>query len=155
MGRQSGFAYLFMLFVIALLTISILAISTLGYYTGVRSDEAELLRIGAEFRRAIVSYRDAAAPRVYPVSLDELLSDRRNGIEKRHLRKIYIDPVTRSREWGVVIVAGRVVGVHSLSSRVPMKTSGFDPADRAFEGAQHYSDWVFQPAGAAVEAGEQ
>lgn len=145
MARQSGFAYLFLLFLIALLAVSVLAISTLAHYAGVRSDEAELLRIGGEFRRALASYRDAANPRVYPASLDELLLDRRSGIERRHLRKLYIDPITRQSEWGLVMEAGRIVGVHSRSERTPFKVSGFDPVDGAFEGAAHYSDWIFQP----------
>lgn len=152
MNRQSGFAYLFLLFFIALLAISALAMGSLQHYAKIRSDEAELLRIGSEFRRALASYREAAVPHVYPVSLDDLLLDQRTGSVKRHLRKLYFDPITRHREWGVVMEAGRIVGVHSLSERAPMKVADFDASDHALEGSERYSDWLFVPphgAGAA------
>lgn len=145
MQRQSGFAYLLMLFLVALLAVSMLAAGTLEYYAGVRSDEAELLRVGAEFQHALASYRNAVEPRTYPASLDELVLDRRSGVLRRHLRKIYIDPVTRSRDWGVVIEAGGIVGVYSKSERKPLKIAGFDPDVTRLEGAERYSDWIFSP----------
>lgn len=147
MSRQNGFAYLFMLFLIALVAISALAVATLGHYSAVRSDELELLRIGAEFRRALASYRSAAEPHAYPQSFDDLVSDQRSGVEVRHLRRIYVDPITRTREWGLVMDGGHIIGVHSVSSRVPLKTSGFRGPDRSFEDAGSYADWIFHPAG--------
>ena len=144
MKRQSGFAYLFLLFALAVLAISALALGSLQYYERVRSNEAELLRIGSEFRRALASYRDANAARAYPMSIDELLLDRRNGAVRRHLRKLYFDPFTNTQEWGLVIEDGRIVGVHSLSQRMPLKIAGFDPENADFEGAQSYADWVFR-----------
>lgn len=145
MRRESGFAYLLMLFLIALLAISMLAMGTLEHYAKIRSDEVELLRVGAEFRHALSSYRNAVEPRTYPASLDDLVLDRRSGVLRRHLRKIYMDPVTRSRDWGLVIEAGGIVGVYSKSQRKPMKVAGFDPEDAGLEGAEHYSDWIFSP----------
>jgi len=145
MNRQLGFTYLLLLFMVALLAISLLAIGTLEHYAHVRSDETELLRIGAQFRHAIASYHNAVEPRTYPVSLDDLLLDRRNGVLRRHLRKVYVDPMTRSRDWGLVRAEGGIVGVHSMSDRRPMKVAGFDPPDAALEGAERYSDWVFSP----------
>lgn len=145
MRRQRGFAYLLLLFMVALLAISLLAVGSLEHYARVRSDEAELLHIGAQFRRAIASYRNAVEPRTYPPTLDDLLQDRRNGVLRRHLRKIYVDPMTRNREWGLVREGAGIVGVHSLSERKPMKVAGFDPQDAALEGAERYSDWVFSP----------
>lgn len=145
MKRQRGFAYLLLLFLVALLAISLLAVGSLEHYARVRSDEAELLYIGAQFRRAIASYRNAAEPRTYPPALDDLLLDRRNGVLRRHLRKIYVDPMTHGREWGLVREEGGIIGVHSRSERKPMKVAGFDPQDAALEGAERYSDWVFSP----------
>ena len=143
--RTFGFAYLFMLFMLALLAISLLAAGTLEYYAGVRSNEAELLRVGAEFRHALSSYRNAVAPGAYPASLDELVLDRRSGVLRRHLRKLYVDPMTRSRDWGLIVEAGQIVGVYSKSERKPMKVAGFDPEDAGLEGGEHYSDWIFSP----------
>jgi hypothetical protein len=145
MRRECGFAYLLMLFLIALLAISMLAMGTLEHYAKIRSDEVELLRVGAEFRHALASYRNAMEPRTYPASLDELVLDRRSGVLRRHLRKIYVDPITRNRDWGVVVEAGGIVGVYSKSERKPLKVAGFDPEDAGLEGAEHYSDWIFSP----------
>jgi len=142
--RQSGFAYLFLLFLLALMAVSALALASIQHVDRIRSDEAELLRIGGEFRRAIVRYRDVAMPRVYPRSLEDLLLDQRVGKRQRYLRKIYADPMTGKAEWGLVREQGYIIGVHSLSERPPLKVSGFDLDDVDFENAQRYADWVFR-----------
>lgn len=146
MRRQAGFTYLFMLFTLAILAVATLAVSSLQYLARTRAEEAELLRIGAEFRQALAHYRDAHPSQAYPLSLDELLLDERSGVLRRHLRRIYIDPLTRTAEWGLVVEQGRIVGVHSLSERAPLKIAGFDPDDREFTGATRYADWVFRAA---------
>ena len=89
---------------------------------------------------------------MYPVSLDQLVLDRRSGVLRRHLRKIYVDPITRKRDWGVVLEAGGIVGVYSKSERKPMKVANFDPDDAGLEGAEHYSDWIFSPVRLTPEA---
>lgn len=150
MQRPRGFAYLFLLFVLFLLSLSALAVASLQHYARLRSDEAELLRIGAEYRHALAGYRDAHPSHAYPASLDELLLDQRLGTDRRHLRKVYIDPVTRSREWGLVREQERIVGIHSLSGRRPLKVAGFDPVDSGFEGAERYAEWVFRPEAEAL-----
>lgn len=143
MRRQEGYAYLFLLYLLVVLSLSGLAMATLVHYERVRSDEQELLRIGNEFRAALKSYHQASVPRVFPASIDDLIADERNGKTRRHLRKRYFDPITRTQEWGVVIRQGRIVAVHSLSGRQPFKVAGFTAADSAFNGAERYSDWVF------------
>lgn len=146
MRRQAGFTYLFMLYTLAILAVATLAVSSLQFLARTRAEEAELLRIGAEFRQALAHYRDGHPSRAYPVSLDELLRDERSGVLRRHLRRIYVDPLTRTAEWGLVIEQGRIVGVHSLSERTPLKIAGFDPDDRDFTDAKRYADWVFRAA---------
>ncbi len=123
--------------------------------------EAELLFVGNQFRQAIASYYSASpgAPR-YPEKLEDLLLDSRFPAIRRHLRKIYVDPITGKTEWGLVIAPeGGILGVHSLSDREPLKRANFDFADQAFEEAAKakdhpyaYRDWqfVFLPAGRAV-----
>ncbi|MCY1541438.1 hypothetical protein D9M68_771320 [compost metagenome] len=79
-----------------------------------------------------------------PMTLEDLLKDPRTPGLLRHLRKLYADPITGQAQWGLVRdAAGRIVGIHSLSERPPLKTHGFDAAHARFEQAQHYSDWVF------------
>lgn len=143
MRRQSGYAYLFLLYLLVILSLSGLAMATLGHYERVRSDEQELLRIGNEFRSALKSYHQASVPRVFPASIEDLIADERDGKTRRHLRKRYFDPITRTQEWGVVMRQGRIVAIHSLSDKQPFKIAGFPPADSAFNGSERYSDWVF------------
>lgn len=146
MKTAAGFAYLYLIFLIALLSVAAAATTAIYRYDRIRSEETELLRIGAEFRQALHRFRDSRPERAYPASLDELLLDRRSYPYKRHLRKLYYDPVTRKQDWGLVVRAGRIVGVHSTSDKAPMKVAGFSAEDAAFKGSAHYSDWVFLAA---------
>jgi type II secretory pathway pseudopilin PulG len=146
--RQRGYAYLFLLFTLALLSIAALAVSQLDLLATRHAEEAELRRIGAEYSRALAAYHAAAEPRRYPATLDELLADRRGGRLRRHLRRVYVDPVTRAAEWGLVLENGQVVGVHSLSERTPLKQAGFGPGEAGFDDARRYADWVFRPVAA-------
>lgn len=84
-------------------------------------------------------------PRGYPGSLEELLKDERFPGVRRHLRKVFVDPMTGKAEWGLVKVSGRIVGIHSLSTAVPIKQAGFEGEEQAFTGAQSYTEWVFGP----------
>lgn len=86
-------------------------------------------------------------PRGYPASLDELLKDERFPGIRRHLRKVFVDPMTGKAEWGLVQVSGRIVGIHSLSAAVPIKQAGFEGDEQTFTGAQSYSEWVFGAVG--------
>ncbi|MBB3176031.1 type II secretion system protein [Variovorax sp. Sphag1AA] len=86
-------------------------------------------------------------PLSYPATLEDLLKDDRFPGIRRHLRKIFVDPMTGKAEWGLVKVSGRIVGIHSLSTKVPIKLAGFEGEDHAFNGARSYASWVFGPAG--------
>ncbi|MCL2876591.1 MAG: type II secretion system GspH family protein [Betaproteobacteria bacterium] len=81
----------------------------------------------------------------YPTSLEELLKDDRFPGIRRHLRKIFVDPMTGKAEWGLVMVSGRIVGIHSLSTSVPIKQAGFESEDQSFSGKQSYAEWIFGP----------
>lgn len=140
---QGGFAYLYLLFAVAILSVVLLAEASVRHYQVRRQQEAELIRIGREFRNALISYRASGDSREFPVSPDDLLLDRRLGKNHRHLRRIYIDPMTRTTEWGLIRENGRIVGIHSLSSGEPIKVAGFDPEEAHFEGARRYSEWRF------------
>ena len=77
------------------------------------------------------------------MTLDALLKDDRFPGIKRHLRKVFTDPLTAQTEWGLVKLNGKIVGVHSLSEQEPIKIGGFEPDDSSFEGAKKYSEWKF------------
>lgn len=152
---QGGFTYLYLLFAVAVLSVALLGEASVRHYDARRQAETELLRIGREFRDALASYRSSGDGRELPVSLEDLLDDGRSGGVRRHLRRIPYDPVTRTREWGLIQQGGRIVGVHSLSPREPLKVAGFDPEEEHFEGARHYHEWRFMilPEDPAVMSG--
>ena len=111
-----------------------------------REKEKELLSIGRQFREAIGRYYEASRSmdkKVYPNSFEELLEDNRFPGTTRHLRKVFIDPLTGNGEWGVLRIDGKIAGVYSLSEKQPIKVDGFDWSENSFKNAQKYSDWVF------------
>jgi len=141
-----GFAYLWTLMLVALMG-SALAIGGELYATSARRDkEAQLLFIGHEFRQALGRYlqaKGAGGMAQYPLTLDELLQDPRFPGARRHLRRLYADPMTGKAEWGLVRQQGRIVGIHSLSEQAPIKQGNFLDDDRGFNGKARYADWVF------------
>jgi hypothetical protein len=80
----------------------------------------------------------------FPQTLDDLLQDKRHPMPQRHLRRIYADPITGKREWGLIGgPGGSIMGVYSLSDAAPIKSGGFAPAETVFAGAASYSAWQF------------
>jgi type II secretory pathway pseudopilin PulG len=150
-SAQFGFTYIGLLILIAIAGVALAGVGQLWSTASKRDKEAQLLFVGDEFRRAIGSYYEGS-PGVhqFPPSLEELLEDRRLPVVRRHLRKIYVDPMTGSKEWGLVKHGNGILGVHSLSEDKPLKTANFRPEDAAFEGSGAYTDWNFtyQPASA-------
>ncbi|WP_050464823.1 hypothetical protein [Herbaspirillum autotrophicum] len=88
----------------------------------------------------------------YPATLEDLLRDGRVPGIKRHLRKIFVDPMTGKAEWGLIKAGGRIVGVHSLSAKKPRKQAGFAD-DMDFSGANTYAEWRFVHAPADAVSG--
>ncbi len=144
---QAGVGYIGIVLVIALFSIGLAALGELWSTQAQREREAELLRIGREFRLAIAGYianSRAGAP-IYPARLEDLLEDRRTPVLRRHLRKLYVDPMTGSDDWGLITGNdGRIRGVFSKSQRAPLKNALFDAADENFQKATAYTDWHFE-----------
>ena len=143
---SAGFAYLWVLLLVAFMGVG-LTVGVEIYTTAVRRDkERELLAIGRQFRGAIGGYYETqlvGGRREYPAELSALLRDNRSPDVKRHLRKVFVDPMTGNAEWGLLRVGGRIAGVHSLSDQTPIKQDNFEAEDAAFRGTAKYSDWVF------------
>jgi len=144
--RCGGYSYIFVLVLVALIGVGLAGTGQLWHTVMKRERERELLFVGEQMRRALTMYYDSSPGiKRYPTSLEALLEDRRYPNVRRYLRKIYIDPVTGSRQWGLVTLSdGGIVGVHSLSGERPLKTGGFSPRDEQFTGKTKYSDWVFK-----------
>lgn len=143
---QGGFTYLLALFAIgAAALVAARAVPVVETFEQ-REKEAELLDIGRQFRQAIASYYETTPGTVkrYPATLEDLLLDRRFVGLKRHLRRIYVDPLIQKAEWGLIRDSdGGIAGVHSLSDDQPIKQGGFRTVDAALAGAQSYREWQF------------
>jgi type II secretory pathway pseudopilin PulG len=151
-----GFVYLTALFAIAVIGISVSAYAVNWSHEAQREREQELLFIGAQFRKAIADYYEQSpgAVKRYPGKLDDLMFDSRYLTMKRHLRTIYADPMTGTKNWGIVQAPdGGVLGVYSLSDKTPIKIAGFDADEAEFANAKRYSDWRFTYVPPAVPVG--
>jgi hypothetical protein len=72
------------------------------------------------------------------------VQDKRFQIPVRHLRRIYNDPMTGDRKWGIITHPdGGIIGVHSLSDGRPFKVGNFATEDAAFANKTRYSEWHF------------
>ncbi len=152
---QHGFAYVLLLMIIAVLALGASSALQLGAQAGRRDAERALLSIGAEFERALYGYAGVAVVATAantsgalasrgPRSLEDLLKDPRVPGVRRHLRQLYVDPMTGRPEWGVLRdPAGFIVGVYSLAEGQPIKRLGFDARHAHFEEAPSYAKWVF------------
>jgi type II secretory pathway pseudopilin PulG len=142
--HSRGFTYIGILLAVAFIGTGLAATGQLWSVAARRADEQDLLFAGDSFRRAIESYYRSGPARQYPRSLDDLVLDTRTTFPKRHLRKIYYDPVTRQRDWQLVTQGdGTIIGVASNSQEVPLKRANFARQDAQFEGAECYCDWKF------------
>jgi type II secretory pathway pseudopilin PulG len=154
--RNRGFTYIALFAVIVIVGIGLAAAGPVLHTLQMRDKERELLFVGDQFRQAIALYyeRTPGGPNRYPQKLEDLLRDERYPGVQRYLRRIYVDPMTGRKEWGLVEMPGvGIMGVHSLSELPPIKTAGFPPVYAAFTGAQSYADWkfVYIPGQAAAQ----
>jgi type II secretory pathway pseudopilin PulG len=151
--REAGFTYIGLLFVIALSGLGLGVTGEAWRTTMQREKERELLFIGEEFRKAITDYYDGTPGGVkqFPGKLEDLLKDERYPTTRRYLRKVYRDPMTGKREWGLIRGPGdRIMGVYSLSRQAPLKRANFPPDYAAFRDAKDYTDWQFAYAAAGA-----
>ena len=144
---QGGYAYLALLILIAIIGVVAAAAVQLGGVYQRRMAEEELLFVGGEYQRALLSYAAATPvgqPR-QPRTLDDLVRDPRYPNPMRHLRKLYADPVTGKSNWVLVKSPDgqTIVGIHSASVAKPIKIAQFPSDFKGFEDKRHYADWIF------------
>ena len=143
-----GYTYFGVLFVVMLVGLALTGAAAVTEVQQQRLKEQQLLYVGKQYLAAIGSYYNAApgGAKQYPPELADLLRDPRYPTVKRHLRKPWRDPMTRSGEWGLVRTReGRVAGVYSRARGVPLKRRGFGSAelDRDFADSKSYTQWKF------------
>lgn len=158
---EKGFIFLWALFAAALAGIMLAGTGQVWQIKSQREKEKELLFVGDQFRQAVMSYYNdpAGGAKQYPESLEQLLEDKRGVTTKRHLRKIFIDPLTNTTDWGLVeepdpeqegssvdMSSGKekgIIGVYSLSKGIPLKIDNFKDHNADFSDAVTYQDWKF------------
>ncbi len=146
MKSPRGYTYVGLLILLSLIALASTLTVTAGSQLQRRANEEELLFIGAQYASAFRGYSDStpAGQRPFPSRLEDLLRDPRYPGVKRHLRQIYVDPMTGVREWGLVPApGGGIMGVHSLSQQTPIKMAGFDAALVAMTDRKGYAAWIF------------
>lgn len=148
MRHARGFAYIALLAALAVLMLLLARAAPDIAQSAQREREAQLLFAGKQFRNAIASYYEGSPQgnHQYPDKLEQLLQDNRALKPARHLRRIYVDPMTGSTEWGLLRnEQGKIVGVYSQSRQVPLKTSFEPELQQSFGDAPilSYADWQF------------
>lgn len=159
--NQRGVSLMIVLVMIVILGLTVGMAGTAWKDTMQREREQELLWRGAQYRKAIESYYEVAhagAQGTYPPKLEDLLKDPRSLQTKRHLRRLYKDPMT-GEEFEIVRQGGEIrglagaeslgviKGVRSRSTLEPFKKDGFPKEFDKFKNAQQYANWefVFEP----------
>ena len=117
-GAASGYAVVELLIVITIVLILASAVQPLAKVAITRQKESELRRVLREMRTAIDKYKDAADAQMipptelkvgaegYPPTLDTLVdgvsvANDATGRKLKFLRRVPIDPMTGSDEWGL------------------------------------------------------
>lgn len=146
-GRpQRGFTYVGLLIAVAVIAAGSATVLGAGANLQLRDNEAELLAIGREFRQALQAYAEATpvGQPTAPKELAELLRDPRYPGVRRHLRRIYPDPLTGRNDWGIERSPdGRISGIRSLSPTPTLRHTGFPTGMEGFEKAGRHDEWVF------------
>ena len=142
----------------AILLMVLVSITLLGLMAGIagsswktivqQAKEVDLLWKGNQIRRAIGSYYNtslsqSSAPKVFPSELKHLTQDPRSLEVMRHLRRLYVDPMT-GEDWETIKgPSGQIIGVRSKSNKVPFKQNNFLQENKSFAGQQSYHGWLF------------
>jgi type II secretory pathway pseudopilin PulG len=149
---QSGFTLLAVLVAMVLLALASQQVITVLAQQAQREREAQLIWVGEAFRQAIGAYYENSPGTVkrWPRELNDLVEDRRFVTLRRHVRKIYADPITRNGEWGIIRSSdGGVQGIYSLSDLQSIRT--VSPDGQTLASGSIYRDWrfVYEPLSSA------
>lgn len=142
-----GFTFLGILMLLAVVTLVGAAGLQWGAVSHRRAAEQALLDTGAAFGAALRSYA-RVTPRGQsdaPMTLQDLLKDPRFPTTVRHLRRVFVDPMTGKDDWGLVRneQGNGIVGVYSLAKGQPIKLANFDSRFGDFNGKLAYREWRF------------
>jgi type II secretory pathway pseudopilin PulG len=111
--HQQGYTYLLMLFVVAALGTSLALLGETWRTATKREQRAELTFMLEAYGQALASYRRGTpdGSSYLPGRLQELLEDTRTGVRRRHLRRLYPNPLSGKADWILVRDELGIVGV--------------------------------------------
>ena len=146
----SGFTYVTVMALVAILSLG-LAVAGPQWSEAQRRDrEDELLRVGQLYAQAIAAYYESSpgSQKQYPQSLDNLLWDARFVGMRRHLRRLYTDPMNPGQPLLLLKgTDGTVRGVYSASDREPLRRTSLRFERMAeIPPATQYRQWAFTAA---------
>ena len=105
MPGQRGFTYFMLLWWVALSGLVLAAVAQNWRFERQREREIEMVARAEEIRAAIESYHRraiGALPPAWPMRLNDLVEDRRGPTPVRHLRRLWVDPLTGVASWGLI-----------------------------------------------------
>ncbi len=146
MNGNKGFSYPAALLMVIAVSISLMTARKQWSTIVQKEREKELIFRGGQIVKAITSYHDkeVSGKRKFPEKFEYLLKDNRYPGVKRHLRKLYKDPMTEDGKWGIIYeLNGGIKGVFSLSNKEPIKKYGFSERYKHFNNKKKYREWKF------------
>ncbi len=148
--RQRGLVLLTLLIALMLASIALLGALDVWALQRQRLQEEELLFVGNQYRLAIQRYYRIG--RVLPMSVDDLLEDKRFPVPLHHLRRAYPDPMTGKNDWLFLRYGDRIFGIYSSSTAAPVRHANFPRRYADFVDAKTYGDWQFfyRPPGSRI-----
>lgn len=146
MNGDNGFSYPAALLMVVVVSISLMTAQKQWSTIMKKERENQLLFRAGQISKAIESYYNSSSSgsSQYPKKLKHLLKDNRYRSVKRHLRKVYKDPMTIKGNWEIIYDGkGGIKGVFSQSTEEPIKKGGFSEKHKLFKNKKKYSDWKF------------
>lgn len=140
--RPRGFTLVWCLAAVAVMGIYLMKVGDAWQMRVQREREFALRHVGGEIRTAIRRYVENGDGS-YPRNLNDLVEDNRTGQTRRWLRRAWRDPMT-GMDWEYLSAPGEgFMGVHSKSTKRPLKRSGFSDSDADMADASTYAAWRF------------
>ena len=153
---QRGYTYIVVLVMLAVLSLASALTLQVAETSARRSAEAELIAVGKEFERAFASYyrQSPVGTRRFPERLEDLLRDPRLPGVKRHLRRVYMDPLTGQAWQTVPAPGGGIMAIYSDAPGRPYRgeigpllavppVGAASAVDTAASQPVSYADWRF------------
>lgn len=153
LSNEEGFTYIAMLVAVVVMGIALGITAEISSTIAKREREAELIFRGNAIKVAIGRYYNSSpGVKRFPKKIEELVEDKRFPVAKRHIRRLYADPmmvgkpIVDKANWKLIRMknGASIIGVSSKSKEVALKTSGFPGIlNEYLEGKERYSEWEF------------